>query len=153
MYQALSPIFRAPGNEANFGTVQMMMTPSCIAMYASTNAIAIGFFPTFHFCLQIEEFSESYTPATTSSEVGSKINKYINSFIHSLFFFYFHLGCNNRSSKLLILYTWGIFLMPNECLHMPTFSALLSQANRAYSTLTRQLKAVIIEVCTVQAYI
>ena len=36
--------------------------------------------------------------------------------------------------------------MPYECLHMPTISAFLSQTNRAYSTLTRQLKAVIIEV-------
>ena len=33
---------------------------------------------------------------------------------------------------------------------MPTISAFLSQANRAYSTLTGQLKAVIIEVSTVR---
>ena len=33
---------------------------------------------------------------------------------------------------------------------MPTVSAFFSQANRAYSTLTRQLEAVIIEVSTVQ---
>ena len=33
---------------------------------------------------------------------------------------------------------------------MPTVSAFLSQANRAYSTLTRQLEAVIIEASTVQ---
>ena len=34
---------------------------------------------------------------------------------------------------------------------MSTISAFLSQANRAYETLTRQLKAVIIELYTVQA--
>ena len=34
---------------------------------------------------------------------------------------------------------------------MPTISAFLSQANRAYSTLARQLEAVIIEVSTLQA--
>ena len=33
---------------------------------------------------------------------------------------------------------------------MPTISAFLSQANGAYSTLTRQLEAVIIEVSAVQ---
>ena len=33
-----------------------------------------------------------------------------------------------------------------ECLHMPTILAFLSQANRAYSTLNRELEAVILKV-------
>ena len=32
-----------------------------------------------------------------------------------------------------------------ECLHMPTFSVFFFQANRAYSTLTRQLEAIIMK--------
>ena len=40
---------------------------------------------------------------------------------------------------------------PYECLHMPKILAFLSQLNRAYSTLTKQLKAVSIEVCIVEA--
>ena len=40
--------------------------------------------------------------------------------------------------------------MPYECLDMPTILASLSQPNRAYSSLTIQLEAAIIEVFTVQ---
>ena len=38
----------------------------------------------------------------------------------------------------------------NECLHMPTILAFLSQHNRAYSTLNRQLEVIIIEISVVQ---
>ena len=54
----------------------------------------------------------------------------------------------NHSNERMI--EWMNVEKSHKCLHMPTILVFLSQGNRDYSTLTRQLEAIIIELSAVQ---